>query len=131
MIEETKYYIPKLEDIYLGYSVELYLRNKWVEVIIENLFDFNDILDIYNEGKESTNIRTKQLDSSDIESLGWVLYKHYVDFKTFRKDKFTLVFRENDILIRLRYTETYSETLFKGKCKSINELKKIMEWTIN
>ena len=81
-MKENKYYIPSVDEFHVGFEFERAnygsklvagapVNKEWIkDKLTDSLFDINDILDIYNEGKYSTDLRVKYLDREDIESLG-------------------------------------------------------------
>lgn len=95
--------------------------------------------------------RTKYLDKEDIESLGWTnirdverwmgkppMYYYMADYKNamlgYNPEDHTIVITYRDPCKSIDGKEdeyNYPETKygqFRGECKSINELKKLMQW---
>jgi len=80
---ENKFYVPQMEEFHVGFEYErasyggkllpgTSVTKEWIkDTLVADLYDINDILDIYNEGKQSTDIRVKYLDKQDIEELGF------------------------------------------------------------
>ena len=80
---ENKYYTPEISEFYVGFEFEIASYGgkmlpgsptikEWIQdKLTSDLHDINYILDIYNEGKQCTDIRVKYLDQSDIEELGF------------------------------------------------------------
>ena len=78
-----KYYTPTINEFHVNFEYEkasygdklvvgVFVYKEWIkDKLTDSLFDINDILDIYNEGKYSTDLRVKYLDREDIESLGF------------------------------------------------------------
>lgn len=132
---DNKYYIPNIEDLFIGYECELKLLN-WSKYIFNNVNSFKifdiDIKDILNKTTGLITppiIRTKYLDKKDIEECEWKFFpKLSADHLRFVKDDYVL-FLEDEILTILKLGVPYgTSTIFNGECKSINELKKIMKW---
>ena len=62
-----------------------------------------------------------------LESLGWKLVWTEKDIVTYQfKEDLILTRFENSSITQINYSTGYQ--LFKGECKSINELKKIMSY---
>jgi hypothetical protein len=80
---------------------------------------------------KDNRLRGKYLHQSDIESLGWEFDKsrgipleyHYTKEVNLKKYKLTKLSTKIHIGILQQ-----GNTLYEGECKSINELRKIMEW---
>ena len=78
-----EYYTPTINEFHVGFEYERAsyggkllagapIKKEWVECKLgADLYDINDVLDLYNEGKYSTDLRIKYLDREDIESLGF------------------------------------------------------------
>lgn len=83
---------------------------------------------------DKKEIRVKYLDKEDIESCGWKLRQEYADWSQYRKGNWTLAHVYNENRIGMLITDLSLEEhphacgTFKGGCKSINELRKIMHW---
>lgn len=129
-----KHFVPDLEDLYVGYKVELMTCNGYIVGVFPEIFEHNSELDEYEDSyikAAHAILRTKYLDREDIESLGWIQHATMSEV-FFREDNplgiLYLELRDNNI-IRIENDRT-SEYLFQGKAKSINELKKIMEWIL-
>ena len=131
-MQENRYYVPDIEELYMGYECELnYQKKEWYKPLY---FDVSDLSDI---NERMVEIRTKYLDKEDIESLKW---KHLVfgyqaisiDCIGFNNGKYQLVWDEIHTKLRIRETveiegSEYYEILYFGTCKSINELRKLMK----
>lgn len=109
----------KLEDIMWSMSIKQYQgpSNFW---------------DISNRIKKEA-IRTKYLDKEDIEKCGWnfkELKDHVREIYSFISNNhiFTLFKFINDYIIEILVDYRDEQFIFQGECKSINELKKIMNW---
>jgi hypothetical protein len=133
--KEIRYYTPKIEDFHIGYQYEYWCNNEWNKEIIKTGQCFNFALFRLEDEK---NVRTKHLDKSDIESLGW---EYNEKEKTYSKHfsgycesfTYTLKHIEHQKAIKIKLTYVSPEESFKnktyycGKCPSINELKYIMK----
>jgi hypothetical protein len=91
--EDKKYYTPTINEFHVGFEYEI-RRFQYYDLNISDVywdtnkfsFDFsepNDIEDIFNEGRETGNIRVKYLDKEDIESLGLRLEQDLQDDNEF------------------------------------------------
>ena len=127
-----KYYTPKDEELYIGYICrtslpEMYPGDGGI-IPVDNILDAVSIK-AFSEG--DIDVETKYLDQSDIESLGWEFDKsrgipleyHYTKEVNLKKYKLTKLSTKIHIGILQQ-----GNTLYEGECKSINELRKIMEW---
>jgi hypothetical protein len=128
--KEIRYYTPKIEDFHIGYQYEYWCDNEWNKEIIKTGQCFNFALFRLEDEK---NVRTKHLDKSDIENLGWEYNKENNIYKIclcsdYEIFDYTLkhIEHQNAIHITLTYKSPKesieNETYFKGKCPSINEL---------
>lgn len=135
-----KYYTPNLEDIYYGYKMQ------WLQKANGNAFVLDGVdidtwqnWDYHFQGYSvnglrnmiaDKRIRTKYLDKEDIESLGWkeMLTNNIDDNEcVYRIGNVDLDYNLDIHWLHIADRIDYDKC-FKGKCKSINELKKIMQW---
>ena len=155
-----KYYTPDIEDLYIGYECEIFERLAFSPEKIWQKYICGDTHCAYDESfdplyqqsvvlvyeNNTPWVRTKYLDKSDIESLGWnhtggqlmsVGRKdfetkfHLLQFYCARVDNIGLstikIMTKEDDFVMGSY-RGYDRVLYDGECKSINELKKIMQW---
>lgn len=149
---ETKYYTPTIEEFHVGFEFQrkeehrLHIRNefpktnKWtLKKWDENQIRIGKLRCEINEG----NIRVKELDQEDLESLGWKMTKNFnyeIQFQFIINDyKFydcSYDFEDKILLIEEFIQEKLvantinnynSYTLFKGEIKNKSELKRIMK----
>lgn len=158
MVEEkTKYYIPNIEDLFVGYQCEQFMNiisaggeiadNKWfpMKLGLSSLrigdFKADDVL-YYKHNPET--IRTLYLTKEDIEKEGWKNPEVYRDGGTLlysKKSKnrsYELTFRGENFMtpsreiiiteVRKMMDRLIRDKIFKGECKSINELRKLQTW---
>jgi NDP-sugar pyrophosphorylase family protein len=135
-----EYYTPKIEEIFVGYKCEVtYCKTQediyWIPTIL-TLWDINTIL----EEKEG-DFRTKYLDKEDIVNEGWKI-DNEDSYKTY------FVKRNEDIIYKLEFFKPnitpyvslkdncsiedgkrIESVRYLGRSKSINEFRKIIEWT--
>ena len=147
-----KYYTPKIEELFIGYkcqSLESYLTKsilnkadlinyEWRDCI----FNVVNLLDIYIDKEIDLVIlenkyRTKYLDKLDIKSLGFkssnsiggIVLEFYTQLNT---SMYLLNYNLDSKELKLFKGGLFKEQnlIFNGKCKSINELEKIIQQTI-
>mgnify|MGYP001567459844 CR=1 FL=1 len=144
---ENKYYIPTIDEFYVGFEHEFMNGDRWEDNIIcprdlitetsggdpcENYFE-----EIY---KGLRDVRVKYLDKEDIESLGWehigsgwynlkvvpgsLGYWNYVRLRKWQKNELFIRGYRND---PSENEDTENEMLFTGNIKNKSELKKLMK----
>ena len=134
MEQQSKYYTPDISELHVGYEYELRdvimgdeVWYKWV-MTSRMLYAIED---------NHHRFRTKYLDQSDIESCGWIKdwdeNSNYSDcYKLLTKSDINgqsddeWVLWQYDKIVSI--SNELSNRCFDGECKSINELRKIMEW---
>jgi len=144
MEQQSKYYTPDISELHVGYECEIgtswgFSKGKFPEVLTyDTLTGFaiqkaTDLMDVFRAG----SLRTKYLDQSDIESCGWIKdwdeNSNYSDcYKLLTKSDINgqsddeWVLWQYDKIVSI--SNELSNRCFDGECKSINELRKIMEW---
>ena len=112
-----KYYIPKIEEFYIGFEYEFGLVEKGThtKLIIEDAVQLADALHTYRLGY---SILVKYLDSEDIESLGFVR----TDIPTFKRAEYTIEWMKDEPLDVYRD----NDCIFSGTIKNISELKRLL-----
>mgnify|MGYP001447642548 CR=1 FL=1 len=137
--EDSKYYTPSIEEFRIGFECELLDKDNFkngqiVPCWIKKIFNTN--YNYYEGMIERNSIRVKYLDSSDIESLGFIESRYSGTNHAYFHNK------NNDVRIEyLRHShilsvctmdpsinnvpETYS-TSFYGTIKNISELKVLL-----
>lgn len=124
---EAKYYTPDLEEFHAEFEYEQYFD--WIEQNNgiatwdkKTISDHENLASIklYLYKKE---IRAKLLDREDIESLGWL---YYVVFNDFKFKEHTLTFENQFVKIKVPGDYDHEETHFHGKIKNKSELKRLM-----
>jgi len=147
MEEKNRYYIPESSDMYIGYKYEsLGDYDQWYQHIADDRS-----IEPVSWMIENGIVRTKYLDKEDIESLGWTnirdverwlgkppMYYWAADYKNamlgYNPEDHTIVITYKDPCKSIDGKEdeyNYPETKygqFRGECKSINELRKLMQW---
>lgn len=141
---EQKYYIPQIEDLFVGYECELYWNqdmlpeNKWYPLIVGEQGS-EDIEWRHRVNKKE--IRTPFLSNEDIKGEGWSIdfsrnstSKNCYWKRAKRLDGVEQLFEmkyytENNIIdIGYDCGEFSNCCIFIGKCPSINEFKKICKF---
>lgn len=143
----SKYYTPDIEDLFVGYECEMQWScgydPTWTPYTIrvtdeEGAYgEIGFTFDMLDDGASA--VRTKYLSQEDIEGLGWEYDEdsirqlpllRFVKYESGRvcnalwldEDEHTIDIIENNFNGGGGYF-----TIFKGECKSINELRKIMK----
>lgn len=136
-MENKEYYTPTVEELFIGYECEIAGRNAkkedgWINHTITNI-------------PTRLICRTPYLCKQDIVDLGWkVGYESPEFYEIFGEDAFGAykVANKKDYILKysakthslsIRFyaqDETWI-TVFNGKCKSKNELKKLMKDYLN
>ncbi len=148
---ENKYYIPKIEELYVGYELECNVEGNWIKVPYQLNFlqgqGKPDLKDTYRSLSEG-HIRTPFLTAEQIEAEGWIPQPSNQAGKYFRKgDIFISFYRlridetsdglQHKLLIyRIHDPEVESseqstvptEMLYNGSYKSINEFRTILRF---
>lgn len=145
MIEESRYYIPKINEFSIGFNYlarywtaypEIDKYENWGERVFPTiLFKIEDIADSIDRKL----LKVKYLNKEDLESLNWE-HTYENEFKynvkesftnTFFKLNFTLLGETPWLKIVLVIPHTKNHTtenqIFEGKVKNINEFEKLME----
>jgi len=128
---EKEYYTPTIGDLYFGYQFEyLTISGEWVKHKF-NGADMQLIQNCFTEGNNKDTVRTKYLCKQDIIDLGFIqdicfLYMYKIP----NTDLYFQLDKQTKEVIISSYSEE-DNTVFKGKCKSKNELKKLMKDYLN
>jgi hypothetical protein len=142
-----KYFIPKVEDLHIGYECEFYepgSGNTYLPLTIK--LDDPTIWNVYKLQLELGWVRTPYLTKEQIEAEGWEMYSKGIDlwFK-FKESPIThtniqeqsgykpynlyLNYGLHDHRLKIRCDFdggadfNASDTLFEGTCKDINEFR--------
>jgi len=124
MAVETGYFIPKIEDLKVGYECETIQDNQWQSFTFDK-----DSLAKFFSGYPAFDIRVKYLNEEQLLDLGWRkalgigrFYKGTIevgDYGTIEVGDYTTVdLLENCILISQNQTLS-----FIGECRDINTFK--------
>ena len=152
MEEQNKYYTPDISELHVGYECEhtsnmsAFICEDYDDVVKDKLTS-TDLRCYITWGEEEEGlekfVRTKYLDKEDIESCGWkwlgTIYGENMTSKTSMYELSTGTeikdTKENRWQMKYSYDNQKASISqgtnwmrFFGECKSINELKKIMQW---
>ena len=146
MEQQNKYYTPDISELHVGYECEhtsnmsAFICEDYDDVVKDKLTS-TDLRWYITWGEEEKGlekfVRTKYLDQSDIESCGWVKdwdeNSNYTDcYKLLVKSDINDQSDDNWELWQygkiVSISNESSNRCFDGECKSINELKKLMQW---
>lgn len=119
MSVDSKYYIPEMEELFLGYECEADDHGEGYDKVILNLDSFNRMW----------TLRTKYLDEEDILSEGFVKCSSF-EFK--KESTYGVMMIDNvydEGFINISFIDHLGTELdvFYGRCPSINELRKILK----
>lgn len=138
-----KYYTPEISDLFIGYECEVNpskgYENQFHKVIIgykepEGAYttELSDLVIMMDDGYGE--IRTKYLDKEDIESCGFECIDRF-NFKRgdihLNYNNLFLVGEDGFIVLSItgNYLKEDLQTIhYYGRCKSINEFKKLLNW---
>ena len=137
---ESKYYTPKINEFFIGFeyeskenfqdgtvkSQEQFDTARWIKEIFSNGDSpyVNRALSGKNADNNRCGIRVKYLDSSDIESLGFI-FGEYCKAQ-FRGEIIEMYNKYSDIWTIHCIGEDYREKLFEGMIKNKSELKRLL-----
>ena len=137
-MENKQYYTPDLEDLFIGYECEVKQHGKSNEdwhkhtIYAENIYDVES---------NYIDVRTPYLSKEDIEKEGFKkvkenereIFELIVPQEGFNEWKYVKVYLEDGYKIKITETfesswANFTNTVFHGECKSVNELRKIKKW---
>jgi len=124
MPTSNEYYIPDIEDLFVGYECEADDRGDGFDPIIVNSDTFNRIR------SGMWTVQTKYLDEEDVKSEGYnksLNNDHTLYHKAVQYGGLVLDMNYEDSIIKIDFLDHLGSelTIFFGKCPSINELRKI------
>ena len=121
---ENKYFTPDITDIHVGYELEIRQGNMWKSDKVQSNDCFCDFVDM-------DGYRVPYLTKEQIEAEGWEFIKHHAGTEgyDFEKDEYSLYvdfdFR-GEVYLKIYSGGYYNEfNYFSGKCKDINNFRKI------
>lgn len=127
-MEEQKYFIPKIEDVRVGYECEVNTKCcGWEKHIIRDLYmdrdgggDIAEIL--FHLSHKTGGLRVPYLSKEQIEAEGWYFTQQIGNTLFFKKKDFELTFNNNYININ-NFGE--NDLGYWGQCKDVNTLRYI------
>ena len=129
---ENKYFTPDIEDLCIGYELELLCviegnnekEETWKNTIIYNLY-------VENKEEFIKSVRVPYLTKEQIEAEGWIdntlcyqtpeLFVGLQNSQTWRK----LVYRFSNNMLQI--VEVDDSYIYSGNCKDINTFRKIIK----
>lgn len=126
-MKEEYYYIPFIEEFYIGFEYEYYVMNVWQQVAFHPS-DFA-YTETWLENLDKKLLRVKYLDKEDIESLGFnttAEYDRYIEFTDGNK-KFLYRMEYKTMYIEDQPSPNTTRTLFYGIIKNKSELKQLLK----
>jgi hypothetical protein len=130
-MEEIKYYIPEIEEFYVGFEFEYEsYEDYWKKSIFrfDNDYGLNNLSLIIN-WLDNKEIRVKYLDKEDIENLGWEYLDDDRITYIYSKDNYELQYSLDDKIISIleRINNTTGNRVVIYPIKNKSELKKLMK----
>jgi hypothetical protein len=142
---ENKYFTPDIEDICIGYELEMNwnraYEEKWVTIKIsiqDEEFAYTDeiseIINALDDGMSEA--RVPYLTKEQIEAEGWEHVGGKLlsgDFQDYQKDNFSMRYatdtRKLSIMVRdpSFSNEHFQVTILKAECRDINTFRKIIK----
>jgi len=136
---ENKYFTPDIEDLHIGYELEVNYNFKLNDIFHKKIIDsFEQLSDIHSRMPGDCVIRVPYLTKEQIESEGWKEEQMYLN-GTFvmilgeLNKGYELMFAggKSSIVITRVWTlfdeQVKRDNIFKGNCKCINEFRKIIK----
>jgi hypothetical protein len=132
---ENKYFTPDIEDLYVGYKLEIKGPHDvdWQPVVLGKDAIWHQFTNLENLGQAMEQLRVPYLTKEQIEAEGWIedkgLYKlrknedlfFTIDFNT---DSYSLIINSYS---KINTTYYSGDHVFKGFCKDINTFRKIIK----
>ena len=127
-MEDKKYYIPEIEEFFIGLKYQINTEGGWIEFIYDEYSNIHTVYKGLNNVSftiadkiKSNECRIKHLDADDIVGCGWV--KESDTYYTL--GKYELWF--NDGMIMIYFIDPIDGLKFEGTIRNISELKMIMK----
>ena len=149
MEQQNKYYTPDISELHIGYECELLVPKSTDPFVLGRYDDvwvqmsFTKPWRIADVQKGESQVRTKYLDQSDIESCGWEIdvekekrRKNHVTAPYISKGKNGMLSQHGEnymisTIIGPPTEDSYGglgQPMYMGPIKSINELRTIMKY---
>jgi hypothetical protein len=133
---KNKYFTPDIENIHIGYECES-LGTEWHPITISLLSFVEPSWLIQKDEKPKTildhltdkKLRVPYLTKEQIEAEKWeYLSEGYIGHQSFYKDDFEMsCFYDKHLLKIIKKEKVKTVVLYQGRCKCINEFKKIIK----
>lgn len=142
---ENKYFTPDIEDLYVGYKLEIKGKHDddWKPVVLGKDAIWHQFTNLENLGKAMEQLRVPYLTKEQIEAEGWTSFvteykkdivpenmtytffredRNYMLGWNFNTNKITLIIKDPSLV-----ENYYTEPTFRGECKDINTFRKIIK----
>ena len=143
MEQQNKYYTPDISELHIGYECQLFVPKSTDPFVLGGYYDvwvqmsFTKPWRIADVQKGESQVRTKYLDQSDIESCGWIkdwdedsnytgCYKLLIKSDIIGQSEDNWELWHYDKIVSIN--NELSNRCFDGFCPSINELRTIMKF---
>lgn len=130
----SEYYTPEISEFHVGFRYEYQFDDlPWKQYTLPFYVYFENPpcpFGYYNEGQPMLSWRVKYLDVADIEELGWKKKLNFFGEVIFAHRSYTLKQLEGNIKNRIIITRAdgeWTDTVFSGTIKNLNELQTIMK----
>lgn len=124
---ENKYFTPDIEDLHIGYELEVNYNFKFNDVFHKIIIDsFEELSDIHSRMSGNCVIRVPYLTKEQIEAEGWIPHGQGNDngiVYSLLKNSFRIAIWRDSLKIQIQECE--GNILFEGHCKDINTFRKI------
>jgi len=127
---ENKYFTPDIEDLYVGYKLEIKGKHdtNWQPVVLGKDAIWHKFTNLENLGQVMEQLRVPYLTKEQIEAEGWEYEKEIKTVQCYDKENIFIAYSEKThrMLIRKHNNETW-KTIYFGRCKDINAFRKIIK----
>lgn len=127
-----RYYTPSLEEFHPGFIYQQKIHEEWKDMVVAGVQDRN----LHNLRSDivNNNVRVKYLDTTDLDVCNWVQskeLKYSFLFKGHGTNGSMVVNHDsNGFIQNISIFEPQQHScVFRGTCKNINELRRIMKQT--
>ena len=128
---ENKYFTPDIEDLYVGYKLEIKGKHdtNWQPVVLGKDAIWHKFTNLENLGQVMEQLRVPYLTKEQIEGEEWkYLSEGYAEHQAFYKDDFQMsCFYDKHLLKIIKKESSKTIVLYQGSCRCINDLKKIIK----
>ena len=137
---ENKYFTPDIEDLYVGYKLEIKGKHdiNWQPVVLGKDVIWHQFTHIENLGQAMEQLRVPYLTKEQIEAEGWrqeLIYPNgtFIMMLGDKHKGFECMFADGDTQIVItRVWSMYDDkflrdNIYKGNCKCINQFRLIIK----